>query len=473
MTTNDQENIERKLNHVLDMGERIIDLYPHITCTERSALLLAMSAASQQLTANMRNVAALLRKNLLDPFKISYTMYARRVEDLLKIWKEELSGAPIFHNLDTHSRPLTNPYDIALKEDTDYDLNIRNDDYDMFDLRVSLMNNASMLCDAIEKSLEQTSKILRDIEKDYSDLKTDAARQDKRLKELENLYVEEWWEEDRKRFISEVKEYAIVSKDNSVETYKRYLDRMDRRATDPHDLKVLAELNEWFLSGQRPAYFIVENRDKLTIDDLAIHFNYVRCRKLLMSHIESFELLAQPDVEYDKLFINKAAQELVVILTKTIGTYVDFRHNYQYAALQMALIDLGLVIADNGNGPQMMRFVNKYFLTEDEHIKHETTLTQWTGKLLGKSFGRMDEKNLLGSYSDDDFRKLKDYYWLCLSIINKVVQRDLEERRFASYLYDEHKLTPSINDYKDREGNSIMERLSLLKSAIRGERLFS
>ena len=122
MTTNDQENIERKLNHILDMGKRIIDLYPHITCTERAALLLAMTAAVRQVSANMRTVAALLRKNLLDPFRIDYTDFARKVENLHKIWDEELKGAPIFHNLDTQSMPITNPHDIALKEDTDYDL---------------------------------------------------------------------------------------------------------------------------------------------------------------------------------------------------------------------------------------------------------------------------------------------------------------------------------------------------------------
>ena len=48
MTINDHENIERKLNHVLDMGRRITELYPHITCTERAALLLAMTAAVHQ-----------------------------------------------------------------------------------------------------------------------------------------------------------------------------------------------------------------------------------------------------------------------------------------------------------------------------------------------------------------------------------------------------------------------------------------
>ena len=77
--------IERKLNHVLDMGYRIIELYRHITCTERAALLLAMTAAVKQASANMQNVAALLRKNLLDPFGIDYTDYARRTENLLKL----------------------------------------------------------------------------------------------------------------------------------------------------------------------------------------------------------------------------------------------------------------------------------------------------------------------------------------------------------------------------------------------------
>ena len=133
MTANDQENIERKLNHVLDMGKKLIDLYPHITCTERAALLLAMTAATRQTAANMRTVAALLRKNLLDPFRINYTDYARRIENLLKIWREELKGAPIFHNLDTQSLPITNPNDIALKEDTDYDLTIRTTDECGFD----------------------------------------------------------------------------------------------------------------------------------------------------------------------------------------------------------------------------------------------------------------------------------------------------------------------------------------------------
>ncbi len=475
MTTSDQENIERKLNHVLDMGKRIIDLYPHITCTERAALLLAMTAAVRQTAANMRTVAALLRKNLLDPFRIDYTDFARKIENLHKIWEEELQGAPIFHNLDSQSRPITNPHDIALKEDTDYDLTIRTaneDNFDFLETRVGLMDNAPLMCEAVDKGLEQIGRTLREIADDYLKLKADSMRQDKCLRELEKQYEEMMWEDDQERFVNEVEEYTQVSGDKLKSTYQRYLNRMDREATDPHDNKVLAELNEWFLEGQRPAAFIVENRDKLTIEDIARHFRFVRCRRLLHHHVERFDLLQPAGEPFKNLFINRASQELAFMLAPTIATYVDFRHNYQYAALQMAMQDLGLIGRDPGNGIQMKDYINKYYLKGDEQIKDQTTLTQWTGKLLGSMFGTMDENHLQGNYSRKDFEKMKDYYWQCLSIINKIVQLDLQELRFAPYLYEEHDKTPSITEYKNSQGQSIMERLSILKSAIKGETLF-
>ena len=117
-------------------------------------------------------------------------------------------------------------------------------------------------------------------------------------------------------------------------------------------------------------------------------------------------------------------------------------------------------------------YINNKYLKNDKPIKDQKTLTDWTGKLLGSKFGTMDENHLLGNYSLEDFMKIKDYYWLCLSIINKVVQQNLEEKGFAPYLYKEHENTPSITDYKNSEGESIMDRLSILKSVIRGETLF-
>ena len=240
------------------------------------------------------------------------------------------------------------------------------------------------------------------------------------------------WEDDLERLVKEVEMFVTLrNHSREKETFQLFLERMEWEATDPHDIKVLADLNEWYLGGQRPAAFIVEHRDKLTIEDIARHFCFVRCRNLVLRKVESFDLLLPADEEYKTLFVNRASQELAFLLSTTIGMYVDFRHNYQYAAL-----------------------------------------TDWTGKLLGSMFGAMDEHHLLGNYSKEDFEKMKDCYWLCLSIINKVVQLDLQELQFAPYLYEEHENTPSFTDYKNSEGQSIMERLSILKSVIKDETLF-
>lgn len=470
MTHDDQENVERKLNHILDMGKRIIDLYPHITCTERAALLLAMTAASRQVASNMSNMAALLRKNLLDPFRIDYIDYARQVESLLNVWKEELSGAPIFHNLDNQSRPLTNPGDIALKEDTQFGIGIQTPDNMLFNIRVGLMDNASVLCETIEEELEKIGKTLRGIVTDYQNLKDDTDLQDERLKELELQYEEAMWDEDQKRFIDEANEFVLqCNNQRTSETYDYFLRHLDREATDPHDIKVLAELNNWFLNGGRPAGFIVEHRNKLSFEDIARHFRFVRCRRLLLRHIECFTLLKPADEEYRDLFVNKAAQELAFLLVHTISYSADFRHNYQYAALQMAMQDLKLVFRDKNNGVQMRDFINNTYLSKGDLIKDQTTLTKWTGKLLNKRFGEMDEHNLKGNFTLEDFEKIKDLYWLCVSIINKVMQYDLKIEGFAEYLYNDHERTPNITDYKNRDGERLMDRLSELKSAIRGE----
>lgn len=465
--------IERKLNHVLDMGHRIIELYRHITCTERAALLLAMTAAVRQASANMQNVAALLRKNLLDPFGIDYTDYARRTENLLELWKEELNGAPPFYNLDSHSHPLTNPSDIAKKEDLHYGLSLRtkDNDFDGIAVRVELISNAPLMCEAVETGLQQLGRLLREVVADYQKLKADTQRQDERLKELEGMYAEEMWETDLRRLLSEIKEYIVLcNRSDSKETFELFLQRKEREATDPHDNKVLAELNECYLAGQRPAGFIVEHRDKLTFEDLARYFCFVRCHRIIKQRIERFDLAGAPNVEYKDLFVNRAAQELAFLLEPTINRCVDFRHNYQYAALIMAMQDLGMVYYDRSNGIQMKDFLNASYLKNAEPIKDQKTLTEWTGKLMQKSFGRMDEHNLQGNFTQKDFEKLRDYYWLCLSIINKVVQVDLKKMHFATYLYKEHEKTPSITDYRNQAGESVMERLAELKDSISNEK---
>ncbi len=473
-TTDDKENVERKLNHVLDMGKMYIEAYAHISCTERVGILLAMTAAVNQVKANIQIVRRYLKGNLLDPYKIEYVDYARSIENLVKIWHEELAGSPIVYNLDTSAIPLTNPDEIVLKEDTYYDMMLDVKGVDFYEVRVGLMKNAMLMCSTIENGLDSIARTLRDIVQDYTMLKGDIELQEKKLNNLEAQYDEAMWDTDMDRLKQEAKEYVrTCNNDNLKETYQYFLNRLSRNATDPHDNKVLSELNECYLNGDSTANFVVKNRNQLSFEDIASHFCFVKSHRMVSTHIEMFDLWAPADDDYKDLFVNKAAQELAFLLAPTISMYVDFQYNYQYAALLMAMMDLGLVYRDRRNGIQMMKYVNECYL-KDDAIKDQTTLTQWTGKLLGKAYGVIDEDNFNDTnLSLLDFKKLKDYYWLCLSIVNKVVMVNIQERGFAPYLLEEHTLTPAITDYRNSKGESVMERLFILKSAFNRESIFN
>jgi len=474
MKSKEKQNIEKKLNHVIELGESIINMYQQNTCSERAALLLAMTVAVGQVSANLHAVASILRKDLLDPFKIDYLGYARKIEHLQKIWSEDMKNTPIFHLVqddDLGSCPFVVLNDIAHQEDIDYNLSIKtvDKDFDLFFTRVGLMENAKVMCETIDKGLLLISKSLRDIIKDNHDIKTNTLQQDERFKWLEKQYVDMMWDDDLERFISEVKEYVEVSGSKSKRVFQLYLVRMDRTATDPHGIKALAELNDHFLAGNSAASFIVDNKDRLSEEDLSNHFKFVKCRKLMVDELEAYDLTGPPDEEYQGLFTNMAAQELALLLSHTINRYVDFHHNYQYAALQMAMMDLDLVKREGRNSKQMMNFFNQVYLKNANPIRDQTTLTVWISKLLFKKFGTIDSHNLhITLFTPQEFEKIKDYYWLCLSIINKVVRKNLSKSAFASYLWKEHQNTPNIVEYKNAKGECIMDRLFVLNSAFRG-----
>ncbi len=449
----DKETVERELNHVLDMGKMFLENYAYSTSTERMGLLLAMTAAVRQLESIINKMGAYLRNDILDPYHLNYIDYARSIENLVKIWREELGVTPIAYTFD----------DMQVDEDECY----------FNDVSMLLMKNARPMSEIIEKGLVVIADSLRGIVDYYHRLTNDVELQNKKFHKLENHYEAAMWAKDKVRLIYAAKEYVSTCRcENVQESYQHFLNKLSLDATDYHMNKLLTELNETYLNGESPATFIVNNRNQLSFEDIAQHFCFVKSHRMISTHIEMYDLWSPADEEYKDLFVNRAAQELAFLLAPTIGMYVDFRHNYQYAALQMAMMDLGMIYNELRNGVQMMRFVNECFLKEDA-IKDQTTLTQWTAKLLGRRYGVIDEDNFTETnMSLQDFRKMKDYYWHCLSIINKVLKVDIQEMGFASYLLIEHANTPAITDYMNKGGENVMERLFVLKSAFHKESVF-
>jgi hypothetical protein len=252
---------------------------------------------------------------------------------------------------------------------------------------------------------------------------------------------------------------------NTKQTLENFLHYVDVIAVNRQP-KLLGLLNEHYLNGDNYVMFVFANRDQFTNDDIIRHMTFRNCRKLLLQQIERFDLQQPVPGAYGDLFTCRAAQELTELLVPTIATYVDFKHGYQYAAWAMAMMDMKLIHADKRNSVQIMHFVNKHF---GEQIDSATTLSRWTGKLFGARFGTLDICNLEKSgYTIEEFNKMQDFYWHSLSIINKVLGRNLQTENFAAYLYDEHSSVPDLKNYIDNGNEQFLDRLETLKQALDG-----
>ena len=142
-----------------------------------------------------------------------------------------------------------------------------------------------------------------------------------------------------------------------------------------------------------------------------------------------------------------------MLLTVHLPTYTALLSNYFYA--------------DKRNGVEVLTFVNKNLLKNDNQIKNQNLLTQWIGKKCQRWFGELTDDDLSRTtFKLAEYLKLKDVYWHCVSIINQVLQKDLKRLGFAPYLYIEHPNTPAIEKYCHQDNSAFINRLQLLKMAF-------
>lgn len=68
------------------------------------------------------------------------------------------------------------------------------------------------------------------------------------------------------------------------------------------------------------------------------------------------------------------------------------------------------------------------------------------------------------------YNDLKDTYHYCLTVINRVLGYDLEEKGFADYLCISHDKAPTLEQLTDANGRPLnQEELFLYRDVINGE----
>lgn len=280
-----------------------------------------------------------------------------------------------------------------------------------------------------------------------------------RYEDAYSKYVADKWVRDRDNF----KENILYQ----ISGHPCILDRLNRYY--PIYLNELSSSEQGCINTSKPYVYIYRHRKELSQEDLRSIFRRLHCKRQLENCIAYFDLIKAPD--YKLIFKNKAAEEFVTMLMPTIVRYDGFRHSYQFVAVLMVCDDLGLTQTENSRrGTEYVAFMNQH-LKQEFWASDSSTYNPYLRKLNGGHFGRLSRDNYHQTeYNDTEFEKLKDVYWYTLSLLNKVLRKELSSSRFAGYLYEEHKKVPLIKNLLDASNKAIdTNRLFLLRDVLNGE----
>ena len=463
---NQKLEIAPLLQHTLDVGR--------CCATERSwgtsdlfGKMIEFYGLTCVAANTMAEVEQEMRGTMLNLYPMDYCLLSVEVKGMLSMWEHLMTNSPILKHRDYQKYPPVEFDGIQSVREKYKGVEQLVDGGMISDLVIDFCDYVYKMYDIIRLGLNTIFEKLCNLACDVKMLEENCELRVKRWLCMERRYKEVSWENERAKFLREL-DYYVAEHGNSKQTLENFLQHMDIIAVNRQP-QLLGLLNEHYLNGDNYLMFVFTHRDQFTNNDIICHMNFRNCRELLIKLIECFDLQQPVPGAYGDLFTCRAAQELAELLVPTIATYVDFRHGYQYAAWAMAMMDLKLIHADKRNSMQIMHFVNKYF---GEQIETATTLSRWTGKLFGARFGTLDKCNLRKSgYTIEEYNKMQDFYWHSLSIINKVLGRNLQTEGFTPYLYEEHSNVPDLKDYVSNGSDQFFDRLETLKQALDGMQL--
>ena len=460
----DVHEIETLLNRIADQvhawgQNRPSDPY------ERLGRAVTLFGASRKVAKQIIQIEAEMSCTLLNIYPLNYMSLSAQAQAVIVTWVGLTKDVYLFQNRDYNLYPQVTKEEIPTVLEKYKCVEQLVSRGFQGKINIDVTDFAYKVSDITLLALQAIFNKLNALFVDSMELERSIEKRIQRWSLVERKYNAERWEDDRQRCMKKLNEHIGVNGDNK-ESLEKYLDLCDEKARN-QDSSLLVELNERFLKQDCFLKFLYEHRNKLSTKDLSDHLSYRFCRKRIMQKIELFDLKQPAIGAYANLFTCRAAQELAELLAPTMATYVDFKFGYQYAALAMAMMDLGLVYADKRNGVEVLTFVNKNLLKNDNQIKNQNLLTQWIGKKCQRWFGELTDDDLSRTtFKLAEYLKLKDVYWHCVSIINQVLQKDLKTLGFAPYLYIEHPNTPAIEKYCHQDNSAFINRLQLLKMAF-------
>lgn len=453
---NDHDNVEYKLTHLVNLVDEVCKNYGYVDESEHASMLLALDRDMIQVANKIEEVRQNLYKKFVDPYKIDYEEWKNTIDK--KIGR--LENLLTLTHLEDDKAILKTPDDIVKDEDERYKGVTYTRVYDTevsARVRISLIRSRVNIYKDIINGLHAISDTLNGINKDKEILLKNKDVRRNHFKTLfKNFMVSDEWEDVKAAFKRKVRHYVAGHIDKEEGYQLMFEEHEDIYKDDIRSQLCCAYLDEIDIPS-----FIIKNRDAISEADVKSLFVYILAHQMLQVKVQSFEALKAPDAEHNKLFINQGAQELIETMIPLFSKHVYFENSYQYTALYLAILDMGLMPQGGSNAPQFVKFINRHFKVD---IKSNDTITKCTGPLLGHSFGRITQGEYRGTNMDDaKFNAIRNEYHICLSIINKIMKINLAEEGFAEDVWQEHQDAPSFIEYDN------VERLILLRDILKGK----
>lgn len=461
-----QENLKSSVNHFINLGKVLNFSYPKLWPSEQGTLMYALLMAGRRLNKYMAQACKLQERFISDITDLNLIETRSELLSLMSYLDQGDYDLDIAYYYSDKSEPIFDPSEIVSEENINNLFPAKEQAQHYVNARKLMIetskNNYVELDDCINGVNEKIDKILADGKK----LKRDKDFRMVRFKAMEDFYINNYWAQDRAQLIARV-QGELNDIDNEGKSEMEILDDIRQDIITDNTVgnsnQKLCFINMVRNDREEAARIIAENRADLNVDDVFSHFKFREYDKLLTDHMNSRCLLVQPEEYQGKLFANKAALEFAKLIRSAITHHVGFDNKMNAAFLFYAMRDLGLIFSEENNATLMADFVKEVY---DEDISADT-ITRPLRKSIGQAFCMIDESNLRG-FTDKEFQKYKEPYWLCYSIINKVL--DVKNAECADYLKQLHP-TIASNDVFENLEEYEKSRLYFLSSVLRGDTL--
>lgn len=461
-----QDKLQSSLEHFVNLGNVLKSTYPKLYPSEQGMMIYSLLIAGRRLATLLKEAQWWQERFIPDVTDIDLVKTRGDLLNLMEYLSQCDCDMEIGFLPSENAEPIFESGEIVDEENRAQYFPPKEQDSIYTKARRLLIESSRDNYAELEAAIKGANTRIDNLIDDAKKLKRNKGSRMDRYKTMRDFYMRRHWVQDKKALIARA-QGELKDEDNKDKSELIILHNLLQDIYADNTLgnnnRTLGGINIHRDDKEVVANMMIEGRDKLDVDDMFAHFRFIESEKLLLNHMNTKTLMVNCNDYHGKLFTSKAAYEFAKLIKCAVKNCVGFENKMNAAFLFYAMRDLGLVFAEENNATLMTDFLRD----EYEVDISSDTITKPLRKCNRWAFCMIDEHNLR-SFTDKEFDKYKEPYWLCYSIINKVLA--IDEVECATYLKDLHPAIESNDVFEELEEDE-KKRLYFLSSALRGETL--